>query len=195
MTNGLAIHAVKDDGSPASRESMMTYAFIINQNPAVRLYQDTMNPEYIIDMKDFYENVISHHKREYGYIWGIDAYTLEDTPLGVTLNQRATGMIGNKINLTFIPSDGVKIVWTKIGNFEITEPFIVHFNDPGRFNAIKFDYNEKSIFFETIENDGTVTFSSPINNVLVDGQNYFDFDENTLSTLEGKHNYKVTLVD
>ena len=48
MINGLAIHAVKDDGSPASHESMMTYAFIINQNPAVRLYQDTMNPEYII---------------------------------------------------------------------------------------------------------------------------------------------------
>ena len=89
MTNGLAIHAVKDDGSPASRESMMTYAFIINQNPAVRLYQDTMQPEYIEDMKDFYEKVISHHKREYGYIWGIDAYTLEDTPLGVNLNQRA----------------------------------------------------------------------------------------------------------
>ena len=36
MVNGLAIHAVKDDGSPASRESMMTYAFIINQNPAVQ---------------------------------------------------------------------------------------------------------------------------------------------------------------
>ena len=35
------------------------------------------------------------------------------------LNQRATGMIGNKINLTFVPSDGVKIVWTKIGNFEL----------------------------------------------------------------------------
>ncbi|NWJ68817.1 hypothetical protein HX834_05685 [Marine Group I thaumarchaeote] len=73
MTNGLAIHAVKDDGSPASRESMMTYAFIINQNPAVRLYQDTMNPEYIEDMKNFYEKVISHHKREYGYIWSIQS--------------------------------------------------------------------------------------------------------------------------
>jgi len=195
VVNGLVTHSVKDDGYRESVESMMTYAFIINQNPAVRLYQDTMQPEYIEDMKAFYEKVISHHKREYGYIWGIDAYTLEDTPLGSNLNQRAAGMIGNKINLSFIPSDNVKIVWTKIGNFEIAEPFIVHFNDPGRFNAIKFDYNEKSIFFETIENDGTVTFSSPINNVLVDGQNYFDFDENTLSTLEGKHNYKVTLVD
>ena len=195
MTNGLAIHAVKDDGSPASRESMMTYAFIINQNPAVRLYQDTMNPEYIIDMKDFYEKVISHHKREYGYIWGIDAYTLEDTPLGVMLNQRATGMIGNKINLTFVQSDGVKIVWTKIGNFEITEPFVVHFNEPGRFNSIDFDYNAKSIFFETIENHGTVTFSGVIKNVLVDDQNYSNFNGNTLNTLEGKHSYKVTLVD
>ena len=195
VINGLVTHSVKDDGSRESIESMMNYAFIINQNTAVRLYQDTMNPEYLEDMKTFYEKVISHHKREYGYIYGVNAYTLEDAELGKFLNQRAVGMIGNKINLSFIPSDNVKIVWTKIGNFEIAEPFIVHFNDPGRFNDIKFDYNEKSIFFETIENDGTVTFSSPINNVLVDGQNYFDFDENTLSTLEGKHNYKVTLVD
>ena len=195
MKNGLAIHAVKDDGSPASRESMMSYAFLINQNPAVRLYQDTMNPEYIEDMKNFYEKIIFHHKREYGYIFGIDAYTLEDADLGRLLNQRAIGMIGNKINLSFIPSDNVKIVWTKIGNFEITEPFIVHFNDPGRFNAIKFDYGEKSIFFETIENEGTVTFSGAIKSVLVDGQNYFNFNEKTLNTLEGKHNYKVTLID
>jgi hypothetical protein len=195
MTNGLAIHAVKDDGSPASRESMMTYAFIINQNPAVRLYQDTMEPEYIESMKNFYEKVISHHKREYGYIWGIDAYTLEDTPLGVKLNQRATGIIGNKINLTFVPSDNVKIVWTKIGNFEITEPFAVHFNEPGRFNAISFDYNEKSIFFETIENEGTVTFSGAIKSVLVDGKNFSNFNGKTLNTLEGKHSYKVTLMD
>ena len=195
MINGLAIHAVKDDGSPASHESMMTYAFIINQNPAVRLYQDTMNPEYIVDMKNFYKKVISHHKREYGYIWGIDAYTLEDTPLGTMLNQRAVGMIGNKINLSFVPSDDVKIVWTKIGNFEITEPFVVHFNEPGRFNAISFDYKEKSIFFETIENHGTVTFSGVIKNVLVDDQNYSNFNGNILNTLEGKHSYKVTLVD
>ena len=195
VVNGLVTHAVRDDGSHASVESMMTYAFIINQNPAVRLYQDTAQPEYIEDMKNFYEKVISDHKREYGYIWGIDAYTLEDTSLGTMLNQRAVGMIGNKINLSFIPSDNVKIVWTKIGNFEITEPFIVHFNEPGRFNAIKFDYEEKSIFFETIENSGTITFSGVITSVLADGQNYFDFDESTLNTLEGKHNYKVTLMN
>jgi len=195
IVNGLVTHSVKDDGSRESIESMMTYAFIINQNPAVRLYQDTMQPEYIEDMKAFYEKIISNHKREYGYIWGIDAYTLEDTSLGTTLNQRAVGMIGNKINLSFVPSSNVKIVWTKIGNFEITEPFIVHFNEPGRFNAIEFDYEEKSIFFETIENHGTVTFSGVIKNVLVDDQNYSNFNGNILNTLEGKHSYKVTLVD
>jgi len=195
IVNGLVTHSVKDDGSRESIESMMTYAFIINQNPAVRLYQDTMQPEYIEDMKSFYEKIISNHKREYGYIWGIDAYTLEDTSLGTTLNQRAVGMIGNKINLSFIPSSNVNIVWTKIGNFEITEPFIVHFNEPGRFNAIEFDYEEKSIFFETIENHGTVTFSGVIKNVLVDDQNYSNFNGNILNTLEGKHNYKVTLID
>ena len=111
------------------------------------------------------------------------------------MNQRATGMIGNKINLSCIPSEKVNIVWTKIGKFEITEPFIVHFNEPGRFNAINFDYKEKSIFFETIENEGTVTFSGAIKSVLVDDQIYFNFNEETLNTLEGKHNYKVTLMD
>ena len=197
MTNGLAIHAVTDDGSPSSHESMMNYAFIINQNPAVRLYQDTMEPGYIESMKSFYEKIIFHHKREYGYVYGINAYTLESTGLniGTMLNQFATGMIGNKINLSFIPSDNVKIVWTKIGNFEITEPFIVHFNEPGRFNAINFDYNEKSIFFEAIQNEGTITFSGVIKNVLVDGQNYSNFNGKTLNTLEGNHNYKVTLMD
>jgi len=195
VVNGLVVHSVKDDGSRESIESMMTYAFIINQNPAVRLYQDTMQPEYIQDMKNFYKKVIFYHENEYGYIYGIDAYTLEDTALGKLLNQRATGMIGNKINLTFIPSDNVKIVWTKIGNFELTEPFIVYFNDSGRFNTIKFDYTEKSIFFETIENEGTITFSGAIKSVLVDDQIYSNFNGKVLNTLEGKHNYKVTLMD
>ena len=111
------------------------------------------------------------------------------------LNHRAVGMIGNKINLSFLPSDNVNIVWTKIGNFEITEPFIVHFNYSCRFNAISFEHQEKSIFFETIENEGTVTFSGAIKSVLVDGKNYSNFNKKVLNTLEGKHNYKVTLID
>ena len=195
LVNGLVTHALKDNGSPESPESMMQYAFIINQNPTVRLYHDTTELEYIEDMKNFYQKIISEHKRELGYIYGVDAYTLNDTFLGEVLNQRAVGMIGNKINLSFVPSDNVKIVWTKIGNFEITEPFVVNFNEPGRFNAIKFDYNQKSIMFETIENRGTVTFSGSINHVLVDGESYSDFKENTLNTLEGRHTYKVTLLN
>ena len=195
VVNGLVTHSVKDDGSGESVESMMNYAFIINQNPAVRLYQDTMQPEYIHEMKNFYEKVISQHKRQYGYAYGIDSYTLKDTELGTMLNQRAIGMIGNKINLSFIPSDNVNVVWTKIGNFEIMEPFIVHFNEPGRFNAINFDYKEKSIFFETVQNEGTITFSGAIKSALGDGENYSNFSGKILNTLEGKHNYKVTLVD
>ena len=125
----------------------------------------------------------------------MDAYTLKDTELGTLLNQYAPGMIANKINLSFIPSNSVNIVWTKIGNFEITEPFIVNFNQPGRFNAISFDYTEKSIFFEAIENEGPITISGKIKSVLVDGGNYSNFSGKTLNTLEGKYNYKVTLVD
>ena len=49
--------------------------------------------------------------------------------------------------------------------------------------------------FETIENRGTVTFSGSINHVLVDGESYSDFKENTLNTLEGRHTYKVTLLN
>jgi len=124
-----------------------------------------------------------------------DLPTTSDGEIAIENDIAILGMIGNKINLSFVPSDNVKIVWTKIGNFEITEPFIVQFNESGRFNTIKFDYEEKSIFFETIENEGTVTFSGEIKSVLADGQNYSNFNENMLNTLEGKHNYKVTLID
>ena len=46
-----------------------------------------------------------------------------------------------------------------------------------------------------IENEGTVTFSGVIHSVLVDGKNFSNFNEKTLNTLEGKHSYKVTLID
>ena len=80
------------------------------------------------------------------------SYTLENTSLGVLLNQRASAMISNKINLTFMPLDNVEITWTKIGNYELSEPFITTFSDSGRFNFIDFNYNEKSIFFHNVQN-------------------------------------------
>ena len=130
--------------------------------------------------------------------WQPQQYPLHDEAYIITTHNKKVLLyvnLSHKINLSFVPSDNVKIVWTKIGNFEITEPFIVHFNEPGRFNAITFDYEEKSIFFETIENEGTVTFSGAIKSILVDDQSYSNFNGKILNTLEGKHSYKVTLVD
>ena len=102
-------------------------------------------------------------------------------------------MIANKINLLFVPLNDVKIIWTKIGNYEITQPFITTFNDSGRFNSIDFDYEKKSIFFHAVYNSGKIIFSDEIKSVLVDGLEYYDFESHTLNTLDGKHDYLVFL--
>jgi hypothetical protein len=193
VANNLVIHAVTDDGSKTSRESMMQYGFLINQNVGSRLFHDTHNVQYLESLNELYHSTIVNHKRELGYIFGIDAYTLDDTKLGVLLNQRSSGMIANKINLLFIPLNDVKIIWTKIGNYEITQPFITTFNDSGRFNSIDFDYEKKSIFFHTVYNSGKIIFSDEINSVLVNGLEYYDFESHTLNTLDGKNDYLVFL--
>ena len=193
VANNLVIHAVTDDGSKASRESMMQYGFLINQNVGSRLFHDTHNVQYLESLNELYHSTIVNHKRELGYIFGIDAYTLDDAELGVLLNQRSSGMIANKINLLFIPLNDVKIIWTKIGNYEITQPFITTFNDSGRFNSIDFDYEKKSIFFHTVYNSGKIIFSDEINSVLVNGLEYYDFESHTLNTLDGKNDYLVFL--
>ena len=41
--NDLVIHTVKDDGSKESSESMMQYAFIINQNVGSRFEDMVLN--------------------------------------------------------------------------------------------------------------------------------------------------------
>ena len=121
------------------------------------------------------------------------SYTLENTKLGWILNQDAPAMIANKLNLTFMPLDDVEIIWTKIGNYEISEPFISSFDDPGRFNSIDFDYSDKSIFFHTIHNKGQIIFADEIKSVIVDNENYANFDSHTLNTLDGTHQYLVFL--
>jgi len=196
MENNLAIHSVKDDGSKDSPQSMMQYAFIINQNVGSRLFQVTNDTDYLVSLNDFYHSIIKNHKRDqifHGYILGIDAYTLDNTSLGVILNQRAPGMISNKINLTFMPLDNVEITWTKIGNYELSEPFITTFSDSGRFNSIDFNYNEKSIFFHNVHNKGQIIFADEIKSVIVDNENYANFDSHTLNTLDGTHQYLVFL--
>ena len=192
VVNDLVVHAVSDLGEKQSMESMMQYAFVINQNVGSRLFSDTNDPEYLKSLKEFYYSVILNHKKiDLGYVYGIDAYL--ETATTSQLNQRASGMIANKIHLTFVPTDDVKIIWTKIGNHEITEPFITTFMDSGRFNQIDFDYENKSILLHAVYNAGEVIFADKIESVLVDGDDYSDFDSHILNTLEGKHTYHVFL--
>ena len=200
ITNNLVIHGVKDDGSEESVESMMEYAFIINQNVGNRLFQDTNENLYLGKLNDFYHSVIKHHKKELGYIFGINAYTLGSesnsdwfSSHGTLLNQRASANISNKINLTFVPLGDVKIIWMKIGNHELTQPFITTFSDSGRFNSIDFDYEEKSILFHTIHNSGQIVFADKIKSVLIDKQPYENFNDNVLTTIDGVHEYAVFL--
>ena len=193
LENNLIIHSVKDDGSKDSPQSMMTYAFLINQNIAYRLYHDTGNVMYLQDFHKFYDSLIKNHKRQYGYITGINAYSLENTELGVLLNQVAPASISNKINLTFVPSDNVRIIWTIIGNHELSQPFITTFHDPGRFNNVEFDYKNRLIDMKTVYGKGTIIFADKIKSVIVDGVEYNDFKNFTLNTLDGKHHYQVFL--
>ena len=99
----------------------------------------------------------------------------------------------NKINLTFVPIGDVKIIWMKIGEHELTQPFITTFNDSGRFNSIEFDYEKKSILFHTVYNDGQIVFADKIKSVLIDKQPYNNFQGNVLNTLPGKHEYSIFL--
>ena len=196
VANDLVIHSVQTGdilGEKGSSQSMMQYAFIINQNVGTRLFSDTNDTEYLKSLKEFYHSIILNHKRDLGYAFGIDAYTLDDTELGHLLNQRASGMIANKIILTFVPTDGVKIIWTKIGSHEITEQFITTFHDSGRFNQIEFNYEDKSILLHAVYNSGKIIFADEIESVLVDGDDYSDFDSHILNTLDGNHSYHVFL--
>ena len=196
VANDLVIHSVQTGdilGEKGSSQSMMQYAFIINQNVGTRLFSDTNDTEYLKSLKEFYHSIILNHKRDLGYTFGIDAYTLDDAELGHLLNQRASGMIANKIILTFVPTDGVKIIWTKIGSHEITEQFITTFHDSGRFNQIEFDYEDKSILLHVVYNSGKIIFADEIESVLVDGDDYSDFDSHILNTLDGNHSYHVFL--
>ena len=200
VANNLVIHGVKDDGSEESVESMMEYAFIINQNVGNRFFQDTNESLYLTKLNDFYHSVIKHHKKELGYIFGINAYTLGSesnsdwfSSHGHVLNQRASGNISNKINLTFVPIGDVKIIWMKIGEHELTQPFITTFNDSGRFNSIEFDYEKKSILFHSVYNDGQIVFADKIKSAFIDKQPYDNFKDNILNTLPGKHEYSIFL--
>ena len=193
LENNLIIHSVKDDGTKDSPQSMMLYAFAINQNVGTRLYHDTMQVDYLSNLHKFYDGISTQHKNDFGYVHGIDAYSKEIVELGNIQNQRSPSLITNKLVLSLIPSANVNIIWTIIGTHELSEPFITGFHDSGRFHTLEFDYANRSIDMKTVYGKGTITFADKIQSVLVDGMEYVDFNNYTLNTLDGKHRYQVYL--
>jgi len=191
--NGLVTHKVMNDGSKSGIESRLSYAFTSIQNSAFRLFKDTQDKSYLDEVKHFYNNAIKHHKREYGYVNGINAYTLDADSYHREIYVLMPGAIANKLLLTILPSPEVDITWTIIGNHKIPVPFFTTFYDTGYFNAVHFDLNNKEITLDFVNGEGTITFESKIKNVLVDGKRYVDFEENVLNTISGEHSYKVRL--
>ena len=114
--NGLVTHSVMNDGSKASKESRLSYAFISIQNPAYYLFKDTQDKSYLDQVKHFYNNATKHHKREYGYVNGINAYTLGADSYQHDIYILMPGAIANKLLLTILPSPEVDITWAIIGS-------------------------------------------------------------------------------
>ncbi len=192
--NGLVAHGIQDNGAKSSSESRLSYAFQSVQNPAYRLYHDTQDISYVENVKSFYDDIIEHHKREYGYVHGIDAYTLGADNFHSEIYALMPGAIGNKLILTVLPSSDVEITWTIIGNHKLSVPFYATFYGTGYFNAVHFDYSKKEITLDYVKGQGTIQFERTIKNVLLDGKKYDFFEDNTLNTISGEHRYIVTLV-
>ncbi len=191
--NGLVAHSVKTDGSKSSQESRLSYAFTSIQNPAYILFKDTQDKSYLDKVESFYKNAIKHHKQEYGYTNGIDAYTLDADSQHIETRVLMPGAIANKLLLTILPSPEVDITWTIIGNHKLPVPFFTTFYSTGYFNAVHFDLENKEIILDFVNGEGTITFESKIKNVLMDNNGYDNFEENVLSTISGEHSYKVRL--
>jgi len=191
--NGLVTHSVHNDGSGASDESRLAYAFTSIQNPAYIIFKNTQDISYLDKVESFYKNAIKHHKQEYGYTNGIHAYTLGADSIHIETHVLMPGAIANKLLLTILPSPEVDIAWTVIGNHKLPVPFFTTFYSTGYFNAVHFDLNNKEIILDFVNGEGTITFESKIKNVLLDGKMYDNFEENVLSTTSGEHSYKVRL--
>jgi len=189
--NGLITHSVKNDGSQASPESRLSYAFASIQNPLLYLYLDTGNKEYLEKFDMFYDSVIKHHKRNFGYVHGIDAYSLGFDEYHPNIYSVMPGLIGNKLPLTIIPSNDVTITWTTIGNTDISFPFISTFLDTGRFNRVHFDIENKEITLDKVTGKGFISFPDEIKSVLVNESTYSDFNSNILNTISGNHRYSI----
>ncbi len=187
--NGLVAHSVKSDGSKDSPHSRLSYAFTSIQNPAYILFKHTQDRSYLDKVENFYNSATKYHKQEYGFINGIDAYTLENEETHVLM----PSAIANKLLLTILPSPEVDVTWTVIGNHKLPVPFFSTFYSTGYFNSVHFDLKNKEITLDIVEGKGTITFESEIENVLLDGKNYENFENNVLRTVAGEHSYQIRL--
>lgn len=195
LSNGLVKHSVRDDGSDHSaHQSVIRHAFAAIQNPAMRLYGDTGNKTYIGSLNAYYHSVIAHHKRANGYASAIDPYSFQDDQYDQSIDYRATGFIANKVYAMIAPSHGVHIVWARVGSAQLYEPLIVHYDDAGRFNAVKFDLGKKEIVMDAVSGMGTIAFPGNIAWATIDGNEYQAFEGNVLKTQEGTHGYSVRLI-
>jgi hypothetical protein len=93
-----------------------------------------------------------------------------------------TGFIANKVFAMIAPSDGVDIVWARVGSARLQEPLMVYYDDAGRSNAVKFDLGNREISMDTVSGKGTIAFPSDIAGATQDGSNYIAFKGNVLKT-------------
>lgn len=193
ISNNLVNHAINDDGTPNANQSMLGYAFIAIQNPSMRLYHETGQDVYLSKIQSFYNAIAVIHKRDYGYIAGVNTQTLNDDPLNYFIADSATGVFANKIFITVLPSPNVKVVWITIGHASLEQPFLGTFTDTGWFNEVKFDFEKKMITLNFVTGQGTIKFTNEIESATINGQVYTNFEENALKTQQGTNSYTVTL--
>lgn len=195
LSNGPVKHAVYDNGADcAAHQSVIWHAFSAIQNPAMRLYGDTGNKTYVESLNAFYRSTIEHHRRDNGYAGAIDPYTFHDDKYYPYIDYRATGYVANKVFAMIAPSQGVDIVWARVGNAQLHEPLMVHYDDAGRFNAVKFDLASREITMDSVSGEGTVAFPSDIAEAAMNGNEYSAFKGNVLKTQKGAHSYSVRLI-
>jgi hypothetical protein len=196
LSNGLVKHSVYDTGEDhTAHQSVIWHAFSAIQNPAMRFYSDTGNKTYVESLNSFYHSIIEHHERDNGYAGAVDPYTFQDDEYFAFVDYRATGYVANKVFALVAPSQGVDIVWTRVGSAQLHEPLIVHYGDAGRFNAVRFDLAGREISMDAVSGEGTIAFPGDIAGVTIDGKEYDDaFKGNLLKTRKGTHSYSVRLM-
>jgi hypothetical protein len=185
LTHGLIKHAIFDNGQEyPNHQSVISFAFPVIQNVAMRFFADTGNLSYLNHMYDYYHSIVKSHRAADGYVSAVDPSSLTTDPYSSDIDLKAGAYIANKVFLTIMPSKNVTITWTWIGNFGIAEPFITTFSDAGWFNAVKFDFQDRTITMGNVSGKGMIRFSGDIVSAALDGKEYPSFNASELQTVE-----------